>query len=150
MGMQNWGFTVNHKEAASVRLTLFFQNLISALEKHRQDRVAQIASESCKLCRDVLFKVLIKSLPKGTDTSAAKELVASFGDKVGGIPKTKGQPKNKTFSGVLLRVQFMYQTIYLKLELHHTSDVYNLCFWMNVCFSPCVTLHLYVFIPYAC
>jgi hypothetical protein len=60
MDMRSWGFTVNDKEATSVRLTKFFEGLIDALKTYHEDRSASFADESRKFARNVLYKVLLK------------------------------------------------------------------------------------------
>lgn len=44
MDMKSWSFTVNDKEAASVRLTKFFKGLIEAPETYQEERAASFAT----------------------------------------------------------------------------------------------------------
>jgi hypothetical protein len=109
MKMDNYIFTDDEHEVSSAKLNPFFENLIKALEKHHEARAAIFSSESRKFCHDILFKVLVKlayqnlgvdlskvftSLPKGANTKAIKELVASITDRVGQVPRTEGQHRN--------------------------------------------------------
>jgi chromosome segregation ATPase len=109
MDKQSYSFTIDNHESTSAKLTLFFESILEALKKHHEERSAQFTSESCKLCEDVLSKVLVKiayqnpdvdlskafkSLPKGVDTKAAKELVAPLVSKVSQILRTEGQRKD--------------------------------------------------------
>lgn len=59
MDMKSWSFTINEHEAASDRLTYFFDGLIEALKTYEYDRAASFTDESRKFARNVLYRALL-------------------------------------------------------------------------------------------
>jgi hypothetical protein len=105
MDMRSWGFTINDKEATSVRLTKFVEGLIDALKTYHEDRSASFADESQKFMHNVLYKVLLKlahrhpnldlfgifrKLPQNTDITAVDKIAAPLADKVLQVPRIQG------------------------------------------------------------
>ena len=109
MDMKSWGFTINDKEATSVRLTKFFEGLIDALKTYHEDRSASFADESQKFAHEVVYRVLLKiahrnpgfdlsgvfrKLPENTDVTAADKIAAPLADKVLQIPRIQGDRRD--------------------------------------------------------
>ena len=97
MGLDGPVYSTNEQEVPSVKLGLFFNELIEKLGAHEAGRAQRFATESQKLARNALFMVLsniacrhpnldlddgFKKLPVGTDIPAAKEKAASRADRV--------------------------------------------------------------------
>jgi hypothetical protein len=109
MDMKSWSFTVNDKEAASARLTKFFDGLIDALKTYLKDISTSFANKSWKFGRDVLYKVLVKvayrnpdvdlfgvfkTLLQNTDITATNKVIAPIADKVLLVPRHQGDLQN--------------------------------------------------------
>jgi hypothetical protein len=109
MDKENHSFTIGEHDSTSASLTLFFEGLLEVLKKHHEKRSANFASESRKFCSDVVSKMLIKiicrnpgidvskafkSLPPGTDTTAAEEAIAPLISKIHQVPRTEGDRKD--------------------------------------------------------
>jgi hypothetical protein len=109
MGLSNFRYSSKDRISLSARLTMFFESTIDALKLLQSNRATQLANESCKLCRAVLRKVLVKvvhknpdvdlsnvldHLPKDADLKALEELVAPILEKVDSIKRIKGQRRD--------------------------------------------------------
>ncbi|KAM3241877.1 hypothetical protein ACQJBY_054544 [Aegilops geniculata] len=105
MDMKSWRFTINEHEAASTRLTNFFEGLIEALKTYQDNRAASFANESRQFARSVLYMVLLnvahhnpdldlsgifKKLPEDTNITAADKIVAPLANRVPKVPRIQG------------------------------------------------------------
>ena len=110
MGMDGPVFSVSKHEVPSVKLGLFFNELIKKLKVHEEGRAECFVTESRKLARDALFMVLsniacrhpdldlddgFKKPPAGADVAAAKEKAASRAAKVLHIPTASRSRQTK-------------------------------------------------------
>nr|XP_040249731.1 uncharacterized protein LOC120967188 [Aegilops tauschii subsp. strangulata] len=97
MGMDGPVYSASKREVPSVKLGIFFNELIDKLKVHEEGRAERFATESRRLARDALFMVLsniacrhpeldlddgFKKPPAGADIVAAKEKAAPCADKV--------------------------------------------------------------------
>ena len=88
MGIDGPAFSVSKKDVPSVKLGLFFNELIDKLKVHEEGRAKRFATESRKLARNALFMVLsnlawrhpdldlkdgFRKPPPGADVPAAEE-----------------------------------------------------------------------------
>lgn len=58
MTLKRWAYSVSQHEVPIIKLTLFFEGLMSGSKTYEDDRAACFADESRKLARDALFMVL--------------------------------------------------------------------------------------------
>ena len=101
MGMEGPVFSASRQEVPSVKLGVFFNELIDKMKAHEEGRVGRFATESWKLARDALFMVLsniacrhpdldladgFRKPPEGADVSAAEEKAALLAAKVLSVP----------------------------------------------------------------
>jgi hypothetical protein len=107
MGMPNFRFSHGRGISESARLTMFFEAVNEALKLLHSNRATQLASESRKLCRGVLLKVLTKvvyrnpgldlsqdSLPVDADRRALEERVAPIVSMVDQVKRVEGQRRD--------------------------------------------------------
>ncbi|KAE8776162.1 hypothetical protein D1007_51198 [Hordeum vulgare] len=88
---EEWRFPNTTREVDSVRLSIFFEGFIGALEKCEEDRADNFVKGSHELYRDVVHKILVKivfnkpgvdlskafsKLPKNADNSVGEVLIA--------------------------------------------------------------------------
>jgi hypothetical protein len=92
MGLPEYHYSTAEGDTASTRLTIFFKSLIEALEKHHEARAAYLASESRKLCWDVLFKVLVKVVYQNPGIDLSKVLPVCRGEPTPRPPKSSSCP----------------------------------------------------------
>jgi hypothetical protein len=105
----DFGYPTDKNTQTSVKLALFFDGVVEALQQLQDDQRAQLADESRRLCRGVLQRLLVKiayrnpsidftnifkSLPKGYDTGPLEALVAPIVDRVDKIQRVEGQHRN--------------------------------------------------------
>jgi hypothetical protein len=105
MDKEEHRFTVGEHDSRSANLSLFFDGLLEILKKHHEKRSASFANESRKFCIEVVSKMLVKiicrnpdidvskafkTLPLGTDTTAAERAIVPRIDKINQIPRTEG------------------------------------------------------------
>ena len=101
MGMDGPVFSTSKQEVPSIKLGLFFNELIRKLKAHEEGRAGHFASESRIHARSTLFMVLsniacrhpdldladgFRKLPEGANVSAAENKAAPYADKVLAIP----------------------------------------------------------------
>ena len=97
MGMDDPVFSASKQEVLSIKLGVFFNELIKKLKVHEEGRAECFATESWRLACDALFTVLsniaclhpdldlddgFKKPPMGADVVAAKEQAAPRADMV--------------------------------------------------------------------
>ena len=97
MGMDGPVYSASEQEVPSVKLGIFFNELINKLKVHEEWRAERFAIESRKLARDALFMVLsniachhlelglddgFKKPPPGADVAAAEEKAPPRADRV--------------------------------------------------------------------
>ena len=90
MGMLDVRYVPERSVSANCSLTMFFQKVVSALERLHANRAASLADESRRLCQGAMTKVLTKvaywnpdldfgatleSLPDGTDLAPLRERI---------------------------------------------------------------------------
>jgi len=109
MGLQGFRYSFDDRVSTSAKLTMFFDRVLEALEQLHSDRTTHLANESCKLCRAVLRKVLVKvvhknpginlsnildRLPKDVDVKALEELIAPTVDRVSQVKRVEGDRRD--------------------------------------------------------
>jgi hypothetical protein len=109
MGVLDFGYPADKSTQTSVKLALFFDGVVEALQQLQDNQRAQLANESRKLCRGVLQKLLVKiayrnpgvdfsnifkKLPKGYDPAPLEALVAPILEKVDNIPRVEGEHRD--------------------------------------------------------
>ena len=97
MGMDGPVYSASEQEVPSVKLGLFFNELIDKLKVHEEGRAERFATESRKLARNALFMVLsniacshpehdlgdgFKKPPAGADVAAAEKKSTPLPDRV--------------------------------------------------------------------
>ena len=97
MGMDGPVYSASKQEVPSVKLGLFFNELIDKLKVHEEGRAKRFATESRKLAHNALFMVLsniacrhpefdlddgFKKPPVDADIAATKKKAAPRGDRV--------------------------------------------------------------------
>jgi hypothetical protein len=106
MGVLDFGYPADESTQTSVKLALFFDGVVEALQQLQDNQRAQLANESRKLCRGVLQRLLVKiayrnpgvdfsnifkKLPKEYDPAPLEALVAPILEKVDNIPRVEGE-----------------------------------------------------------
>ena len=101
MGMDGPTFSVNRHEVPSVKLGVFFNELINKLKVHEEGRAKRFVTESRKLAHDALLMVLsniacrhpdldlddgFRKPPAGANVSATKEKAAPLAAMVLRVP----------------------------------------------------------------
>ena len=103
--MEDLGYPSDENLQPSVKLTLFFKGVVTALQRLREKIPKQLVDKSRKICAGALQKVLmkvafrnpglnlanvLKTLPPDVDLEALKTLVAPIVDKVSKIKRVDG------------------------------------------------------------
>jgi hypothetical protein len=109
MGVQDFGYSTDKNMQTSVKLALFFDGVVEALQQLQDGYRAQLADESRRLCRGVLKRLLVKiayrnpgvdftnifkKLPKEYDPSALEALVAPIVERVDKVQRVEGEHRN--------------------------------------------------------
>ena len=97
MGMDDPVYSASEQEVPSVKLGIFFNELIDKLKLHEEGRAERFATESGRLARETLLMVLsnivcrhlnldlddgFKKPPVGADITSSKEKAAPRADRV--------------------------------------------------------------------
>ena len=105
LGVEGLGYPSDENLQPSVKLTLFFKGVATALQQLRERIPKQLADESRTICAGVLEKVLVKvafrnpghnltnvlkRLPADPDLDALKALVAPIVNKVNEVKRVEG------------------------------------------------------------
>ena len=106
MGMPNMRYAPELDVSPNVRLTMFLEGVLVALERFRSNRVASLADEAQRLCRgamtkvltkvaywnpDLNFKVALDSLPEDMDPATLKERIEPVISRIDGVQRIEGQ-----------------------------------------------------------
>ena len=109
MGLPDVRYSQEPNVSPNVRLTLFFEGVLDALEQLHSNRATYLANESRRLCRGALTKVLTKvaywnpnvdftdaleSLPEDVDLAALEERIEPIIKRVDGVRRVEGQRRD--------------------------------------------------------
>ena len=109
MGMPDMRYAPETSLSPNTNLTLFFERVVSALQRLHSNRAASLAEESRMLCRGAMTKVLTKlaywnpnldfdvaldSFPGDADLTVLEKRIEPIISRVGGIQRVEGQRRD--------------------------------------------------------